>query len=97
MLPSKYLNITELICSLEAVPGNIRTAEHFVSFLKRFVEYLKTRLRVQHVVQESSAGFLKDCLEKVCIQRKPLRSDSVSCFFQYLINCVFQRFCPEAW
>ncbi|XP_034234805.1 general transcription and DNA repair factor IIH helicase subunit XPD [Thrips palmi] len=57
----------------EAVPGNIRTAEHFVSFLKRFVEYLKTRLRVQHVVQESSAGFLKDCLEKVCIQRKPLR------------------------
>ena len=25
----------------EAVPGNIRKAEHFVAFLKRFVEYLK--------------------------------------------------------
>ena len=25
----------------EAVPGNIRRAEHFVAFLKRFVEYLK--------------------------------------------------------
>lgn len=25
----------------EAVPGNIRRAEHFVSFLKRFIEYLK--------------------------------------------------------
>ncbi|KAG8764838.1 DNA-dependent ATPase of the nucleotide excision repair factor 4 complex, partial [Serendipita sp. 398] len=25
----------------EAVPGNIRKAEHFVTFLKRFVEYLK--------------------------------------------------------
>jgi DNA excision repair protein ERCC-2 len=25
----------------EAVPGNIRRADHFVAFLKRFVEYLK--------------------------------------------------------
>ena len=25
----------------EAVPGNIRRAEHFIAFLKRFVEYLK--------------------------------------------------------
>lgn len=57
----------------EVVPGNIRNAEHFVSFLKRFVEYLKTRLRVQHVVQESPAGFLKDVQAKVCIERKPLR------------------------
>ena len=27
----------------EAIPGNIRRAEHFVAFLKRFVEYLKVR------------------------------------------------------
>ncbi|XP_026480041.1 general transcription and DNA repair factor IIH helicase subunit XPD-like [Ctenocephalides felis] len=57
----------------EVVPGNIRNAEHFVGFLKRFVEYIKTRLRVQHVVQESPAGFLKDIQSKVCIERKPLR------------------------
>ncbi|KAG8234636.1 hypothetical protein J437_LFUL014212 [Ladona fulva] len=57
----------------EAVPGNIRMAEHFLGFLKRFVEYLKTRLRVQHVVQESPASFLRDCQQKVCIERKPLR------------------------
>lgn len=25
----------------EAIPGNIRKAEHFVAFLKRFVEYMK--------------------------------------------------------
>lgn len=25
----------------EAVPGNIRKAEHFVAFLRRFIEYLK--------------------------------------------------------
>ncbi|XP_067007170.2 general transcription and DNA repair factor IIH helicase subunit XPD [Anabrus simplex] len=57
----------------EVVPGNIRNAEHFVGFLRRFVEYLKTRLRVQHVVQESPASFLKDVYQKVCIERKPLR------------------------
>ncbi|CAG0887361.1 unnamed protein product, partial [Darwinula stevensoni] len=57
----------------EAVPGNIRNAEHFMVFIKRFVEYLKMRLRVQHVVQESPAGFLKDCAQRVCIERKPLR------------------------
>lgn len=56
-----------------AIPGNIRTADHFLSFLRRFVEYIKYRLRVQHVVQESPAGFLKDVQQKVCIERKPLR------------------------
>lgn len=29
----------------EAVPGNIRRAEHFVAFLKRFIEYLKVCVR----------------------------------------------------
>ena len=57
----------------EVVPGNIRHADHFLGFLNRFIAYLKTRLRVQHVVQESPAGFLKDIHTKVCIDRKPLR------------------------
>jgi DNA excision repair protein ERCC-2 len=33
ILPDDLLN--------EAVPGNIRKAEHFVAFLRRFIEYLK--------------------------------------------------------
>lgn len=57
----------------EVVPGNIRNADHFLSFLRRFVEYIKTRLKVHHVVQESPAGFLKDVASKICIERKPLR------------------------
>ncbi|XP_038221320.1 general transcription and DNA repair factor IIH helicase subunit XPD [Zerene cesonia] len=65
ILPDEVLN--------EVVPGNIRNAEHFLGFLKRFIEYLKTRLRIQHVVQESPAGFLKDVSSRVCIERKPLR------------------------
>lgn len=39
ILPDHVLN--------EAVPGSIRKGEHFVAFMKRLVEYLKTRLRVQ--------------------------------------------------
>lgn len=57
----------------EAVPGNIRQAEHFVNFIRRFIEYLKTRLRVQHVVQESPPSFLQHIFQQVCIERKPLR------------------------
>ena len=57
----------------EAVPGNIRRAEHFVIFMKRFLEYVKTRIRVQHKVQESPPSFLKDIYAKVLIDRKPLR------------------------
>lgn len=57
----------------EVVPGNIRNADHFLGFLRRFMEYLKTRLRVLHVVQDSPAGFLKHVQSQVCIERKPLR------------------------
>ncbi|KJE90279.1 hypothetical protein CAOG_08527 [Capsaspora owczarzaki ATCC 30864] len=57
----------------EAVPGTIRRAEHFVAFLRRFVEYLKNRLRVQHVVAENPTSFLQDLYQAVQIDRKPLR------------------------
>ena len=61
--------ITNIIITL----GNIRSAEHFLAFIKRFAEYVKMRLRVQHVVQESPAAFLKDISNSVYIDRKPLR------------------------
>ncbi|KAF2862257.1 DNA repair helicase [Piedraia hortae CBS 480.64] len=57
----------------EAVPGNIRRAEHFVSFLKRFVEYLKTRMKVLHVISETPPSFLQHLKELTLIERKPLR------------------------
>lgn len=65
ILPSEVLN--------EAIPGNIRLAEHFLNFLRRFLEYLKTRLRGSTITQESPATFLKDIQQKACIERKPLR------------------------
>ncbi|TIA91592.1 hypothetical protein E3P99_01006 [Wallemia hederae] len=64
----------------EAIPGNIRKAEHFVAFLKRFVEYLKTRMRVLHVVAETPLSFLQHLRDITFIERKPLRfcSDRLS-------------------
>ncbi|CAF3590532.1 unnamed protein product [Rotaria sordida] len=57
----------------ENIPGNIRQAEHFLIFIKRFLEYIKTRMNIQHVVKESPPSFLKDLQVRVCIERKPLR------------------------
>lgn len=57
----------------EAVPGNIRRAEHFVAFLKRFIEYLKTRMRVLHVVAETPPSFLQHLKDITYIEKKPLR------------------------
>jgi DNA excision repair protein ERCC-2 len=57
----------------EAVPGNIRRAEHFVAFLKRFIEYLKTRMRVLHVISETPPSFLRHLKDLTFIEKKPLR------------------------
>lgn len=57
----------------EAVPGNIRRAEHFVVFLKRFIEYLKTRMKVTHTIAETPPSFLAHLKDLTFIERKPLR------------------------
>jgi len=57
----------------EAVPGNIRRAEHFIAFLKRFIEYLKTRMKVLHVISETPPSFLQHLKDLTFIEKKPLR------------------------
>lgn len=59
--------------SQDVIPGSIRKAEHYISFLKRLVEYLKMRIRIQHVVQETPVSFLRDVQSKIYAERKPLR------------------------
>nr|CDS28679.2 DNA repair helicase rad3:xp d [Hymenolepis microstoma] len=56
----------------QAIPGSLRSADSFISFLRRLLEYVKLRLRVAHVVHETPVSFLKDCLEKVCIDKRAL-------------------------
>lgn len=57
----------------EAVPGNIRRAEHFVAVLKRFVEYLKIRLQSTQVEQETPTAFLQHCAANAGIDGKTLK------------------------
>ena len=57
----------------EAVPGNIRRAEHFLAFLRRLVGYLQARLRTEVVESESPATFLQKLREATGIDAKTLR------------------------
>jgi DNA excision repair protein ERCC-2 len=57
----------------EAVPGNIRKAEHFLAFLERFVDYLRVCMSVQRVVNQPPLSFLDEMQTAVLIERKPLR------------------------
>jgi DNA excision repair protein ERCC-2 len=57
----------------EAVPGNIRKAEHFVAFLKKIVQYLKTQLQGKDVVNKTPLAFLHDMHAVTSLERKPLR------------------------
>jgi DNA excision repair protein ERCC-2 len=57
----------------EAIPGNIRKAEHFVAFMKRLVEYLKRWMKITHVVTETPLSFLRQVREMTMIEARPLR------------------------
>ena len=71
------LNLPRLVASLlltgsdrallPQVPGNIRRAEHFVAFLKRFVHFLKTKMDVNEVTTVSPQGFLGEISERMNI------------------------------
>jgi DNA excision repair protein ERCC-2 len=48
-------------------------AEHFVLFLRRFVEYLKTRVATDSVVSQSCSAFLEDVSAGVAVDGKTLQ------------------------
>eukprot|EP01133_Synstelium_polycarpum_P009158 gene9158-10747_t len=57
----------------EAVPGNIRKAEHFISVLRRIIDYLQNRLKTQTVISESPMSFLQSLYHSTHINAKTLR------------------------
>ena len=70
------------------VPGNIRRAEHFCAFLKRFIEYLKQRMTVQAVVQESPTTFMTQLQERMDIDGAPV----VLFSYRPLLACPQQEY-----
>mmetsp|Transcript_27360 Transcript_27360/g.33406 ORF Transcript_27360/g.33406 Transcript_27360/m.33406 type:complete len:795 (-) Transcript_27360:280-2664(-) len=57
----------------EAVPGNIRKAQHFVKLLDIIIKHLKTRMRVQRVEKETPIAFLHNVQSTIGVESKPLR------------------------
>jgi DNA excision repair protein ERCC-2 len=60
------------------VPGNIRRAEHFIGFMKKVVEHLKSRLRSVAgpnggVLSETPLAFLHRMTNGTSLEAKPLR------------------------
>lgn len=57
----------------EAVPGNIRRAEHFLSVLRRLVQYLRGRLETENVEKEGPVTFVGSINSQVGIDQKMLK------------------------
>lgn len=57
----------EDLCWVVQVPGNIRRAEHFLAFMRRFIAYLKKRMEVQQVESETPPTFLAHLQAQVAI------------------------------
>lgn len=57
----------------EAVPGNIRRAEHFLAVLRRLVQYLRGRLETENVEKEGPVTFVNAVNSHVGIDQKMLK------------------------
>uniref|UniRef100_A0AAV1TXH6 DNA 5'-3' helicase n=1 Tax=Peronospora matthiolae TaxID=2874970 RepID=A0AAV1TXH6_9STRA len=57
----------------EAIPGNIRKAEHFVAFMRRLIEYLRQRIRVRQVESETPQAFLHHLHQAISVDIKPMK------------------------
>ncbi|KAK1351182.1 DNA repair helicase Rad3 [Hamiltosporidium tvaerminnensis] len=85
-------NISESIppdfneCEFEFVPGNLRNAIHFVSVLKRLIEFFKTRLKSTHLSTETPINFSKAIKETLLLDRKTLTFTSYR--FNILISTL---------
>lgn len=71
------LCITEFPSSVPPLPtpapGNIRRAEHFLGFMRRFIGHLADVMRAQHVTSEGPASFLAKVQEAVRVDAKTLK------------------------
>ncbi|KAF9619870.1 hypothetical protein IFM89_009652 [Coptis chinensis] len=57
----------------EAVPGNIRKSEHFLSVLRRLVQYLKGRLETENVEKEGPVSFVASINAQAGIDQKMMK------------------------
>lgn len=58
---------------VEPAPGNLRNETHFISVMKRLVEFLKTKLKTTHLTVESTKSFAQSISELTFVDRKTLQ------------------------
>lgn len=89
-------NIREDIVE-ETVPGNIRKAEHFIQFLRRLVQYLRTKKMTGSASkQEQPSTFLYELRQELQEDIRPLRfcSDRLKSLLQTLEISEVSEFTP---
>jgi DNA excision repair protein ERCC-2 len=57
----------------EFVPGNLRDSFHFVGVLKRFVEFLKTKLKTTHLTTENPNAFCQSIRDLTFLDKRTLK------------------------
>ncbi|KAL1504663.1 hypothetical protein AB1Y20_008443 [Prymnesium parvum] len=80
----------------QAVPGNLRRADSFVSFMRRLVEHLKKRMQIGSVLQESPTAFLLRLAQEEELEAKPLKfvSDRLRSLLRTLEVTDMHEFSP---
>lgn len=58
---------------IEFAPGNLRNASHFISVMKRLVEFLKTKLKTTHLTVESIKSLTQSIKDLTFIDTKTLQ------------------------
>ncbi|OAF68694.1 hypothetical protein A3Q56_03566 [Intoshia linei] len=67
-IPTNYVDQT--------IPGNIRKIDHFLHHLKRFVQYMKARLKIYDHAKQSISSFLSELYKHTYLEPNTLRFSS---------------------
>ncbi|KAG0437526.1 General transcription and DNA repair factor IIH helicase subunit XPD [Dictyocoela muelleri] len=56
----------------QMIPGNMRNSFHFLSILRRLIEFLKSKLKTTHLTTETPTSFCKNIREMTFIDQRTL-------------------------
>ncbi|KAF7702875.1 General transcription and DNA repair factor IIH helicase subunit XPD [Cucumispora dikerogammari] len=60
-----YSDISDLVI----IPGNIRRPQHFLSLLKRLIEFFKIKLKYNNIITYSTSSFTKSVTETIFVDK----------------------------
>lgn len=57
---------------VDFAPGNLRNTNHFISVMKRFIEFLKTKIKTTHLTIETPKSFVQSVFDLTFVDKKTL-------------------------